>query len=629
MKSAALVAALWLVAPAASLFGHRESGPYNVTDPFRYPEGAEQWDRVSEMLKGHPLLQRDWEQMSKLPLPPRISLHRPKMADGVGLDTILINPHPYDQKKGACLVRSPYGPTTENLADVFVATNGFAAVLQDDRGTFLSGGKFDIWKTAASDGNSTMNWITQQPWSNGEVFTAGISADGINEAMEIKSGSASLKGQMWMWTTPNGHGFSYDGGAYRQDILDGYMTFMNLMTHGEGKNIIQQARSNEAYGDWWSPLTICPFDGDDSHPSAPGCVWNNVKWPVMLVTGWWDIFHHSSIGAWGALTQASDPSVRDQHVHIINPLGHCTIDLADLHPTFLLAEADGVAVALKVAQEMFRHDPSGPTRSRIGRLNMYIMGGFNGPLTGNWNYWTSLDDFPAFTSKSLYLNADSQLVSEPVEEIFTGYLGYTYDPTDPAPMLGGNNLPIPVYSKVKGCGTEDQTSREDRSDVLVFESQPLTENMPVVGNIRAKLFVTSSARDTDFVVTVSDFHGKKSSLVRFGVQRMRWRDGDLAQAASLNPDQVYEIDVDLQYTAYVFPKGHRVRVSVSSAAYPYYSANSNSGEQDLVGEVTNVVSQNAVHFSPDYTSQIILPVVAYDDIPKNRHFSSEPPEVTV
>jgi len=628
MKSAALLA-VWSVTPAASLFGHRVPGPFNVTNPDRYPDGAEQWDRVSEMLKSHPLLQNDWDRISKLPHLPRISLHRPKMADGVGLDTILINPYPYDQKKGTCLVRSPYGPTTENLADVFVATNGFAAVLQDDRGTFLSGGKFDLWKTAASDGNSTMTWITQQPWSNGEVFTAGISADGINEAMEVKSAPASLKGQMWMWTTANGHEFVFDGGAYRQDVLDGYLNFMNLETHGEGKDIIQQARSNEAYDDWWSPLALCPFDGDDGNPSAPGCLWSQVTWPVMLVTGWWDIFHHSSINAWGALTKASDPSVRDQHVHIITPLGHCSLDVSSLHPTFLLAEADGVAVALKVAQEMFRHDPSGPTRARVGRLNIFVMGAFNGPLIGKWNYWTSLDDFPPFTSKSLYLNADSQLASEPVEEVFTSYLGYTYDPTDPAPMIGGNNLPIPVFSKVKGCGTEDQTSREARDDVLVFDSQPLAENTPVVGNIRAKLFVTSSAKDTDFVVTVSDFNGKTSSLVRFGAKRMRWRDGNLAQAATMSASQVYEIDVDLQYTAYVFPKNHRIRVSVSSAAHPYYSANSNSGEQDLVGEVTTAVSQNAVHFSPAYTSQIILPVVAYEDIPKNGHFSSEAPEVTV
>lgn len=626
MKSAfALVAAVWIVAAAA----RRAPGPFNVTDPERYPEGADQWDRVSELLKGHPLLQGNWEHMSKLPHLPRISLHRPKMADGVGLDTILINPYPYDQKKGTCLVRSPYGPTSENLADVFVGTNGFAAVLQDDRGTFLSGGKFDLWKTATSDGNSTMNWITEQPWSNGEVFTAGISADGINEAMEVIAAPASLKGQMWMWTTANGHQFVYDGGAYRQDVLDGYLNFMNLMTHGEGKKVIQQARANEAYDDWWSPLSICPFDGDDSHPSAPGCVWSNVKWPVMLVTGWWDIFHHSSIDAWGALTQASDPSVRDQHVHIITPLGHCSLDVSSPHPEFLLAEGDGVVVALKVAAEMFRHDSSGPTRSKIGRLNMFIMGAFNGPLIGNWNYWTSLDNFPSFTSTSYYLNAESMLQSDPVEEVFTSYLGYTYDPTDPAPMLGGNNLPIPVYSKVPGCGTEDQASREARSDVLTFDSQPLAENMPVVGNIRAKLFVTSSAKDTDFVVTVSDVHGKKSSLVRFGARRMRWRDGDLAQAASLNADQVYEIDVDLQYTAYVFPKGHQVRVSVSSAAHPYYSANSNSGDQDLVGEVTNVVAENAVHFSPDHTSQIILPVVAYEDIPKNHDFASQSPDAAV
>jgi len=291
------------------------------------------------------------------------------------------------------------------------------------------------------------------------------------------------------------------------------------------------------------------------------------------------------------------------------------------------AEADGFGVALNVAREMFAHDSSGPTRSRIGRLNMFVMGPFNAPSSGLWNYWTSLDDFPPFTPTSLFLSADSKLVSEPVES--TGFLAYKYDPSHPTPFSGGGNLPLPgPWFKGKGCGSEDQAKRELRDDVLTFDSEILTGDMPVVGNIRAKLFVSSSADDTDFIVTVSDYDEKTSSLVRFGAKRMRWRDGDLVQAASLTM-QVYEIDVDLFHTAYVFPKGHRIRVSVSSAAYPYYSANSNSGEQDLVGDITKVVARNSVFFSPDRVSQIILPVVAYEDIPENVHFTGESVEVTV
>lgn len=144
------------------------------------------------------------------------------------------------------------------------------------------------------------------------------------------------------------------------------------------------------------------------------------------------------------------------------------------------------------------------------------------------------------------------------------------------------------------------------------------------------MFVSSSAKDTDFVVTVSDVHRGKSSLVRYGVQRMRWRNGLVSQSEALVEGQIYEVDVDLSYTAYVFPKGHRIRVSVASAAFPYYSANSNSGLLDLEGGVPLVAARNTVHFSPDHPSQVLLPVVAYEDIPKNKHFGiigAEPPVV--
>lgn len=257
---------------------------------------------------------------------------------------------------------------------------------------------------------------------------------------------------------------------------------------------------------------------------------------------------------------------------------------------------------------------------------MYIMGAYDGPVTGNWNYWTSLDDFPPFTSTAFYLG-DSTLDAEPPTRL--DYSQYTYDPSNPTPMIGGNNLPIPIFSKVKGCGTENQAKREARKDVLTFDSEPLTQDTPVVGNIRATLFVASSAKDTDFVVTVSDLNGKTSSLVRFGIQRMRWRDGEFNQSDALVAEQVYEIDVDLAYTAYVFPKGHKIRVSVASAAYPYYSANSNSGELDLVGNVKNVVAQNTVYFAPDRQSKLVLPIVDYKDIPKNSNFGSEAPQTTM
>lgn len=199
---------------------------------------------------------------------------------------------------------------------------------------------------------------------------------------------------------------------------------------------------------------------------------------------------------------------------------------------------------------------------------------------------------------------------------------YNYDPTNPAPMLGGNNLPLPVFFKTAGCGFTEQSSRERRKDVLTFDSAPLPEDMAVVGPVKAKLFVSSSANDTDFFVTLSDYTFGKSTLVRYGMLRMRWRDSESVQSPHLSPKQVYEITVKLDSTAYVFPKGHRVRVSVSSAANPYYNANSNTGQFDQIKNVTPVVAHNVIYMSSEYPSQLVLPIVAIKDLPENHAFPS-------
>merc|ERR1712217_67507 len=133
---------------------------------------------------------------------------------------------------------------------------------------------------------------------------------------------------------------------------------------------------------------------------------------------------------------------------------------------------------------------------------------------------------------------------------------------------------------------------------------------------------------TDFVVTLSDvtpgWFGSsirmKSMLVRFGAVRMRWRDSDSVEKHMV-PNEVYELDVDLMTVAYIFPKGHQIRLAVSSAATPFYNANLNTGKFALSDqEQTPIVAHNSVHFSKDRPSSVSLPVVNIKDIPPNNHF---------
>jgi len=137
-----------------------------------------------------------------------------------------------------------------------------------------------------------------------------------------------------------------------------------------------------------------------------------------------------------------------------------------------------------------------------------------------------------------------------------------------------------------------------------------------VGSIVAKLSVSSDAKDTDFVVTITDVSPDgKSMLLTHGAVRMRWRDGDETESSEMIEGNVYSIDVVTDITAYIFPKGHRVRITVASAAAPYFERNSNTG---ILGDTSYVVASNSVHGS----SSVTFPVVDISEIPENPNFLS-------
>lgn len=288
------------------------------------------------------------------------------------------------------------------------------------------------------------------------------------------------------------------------------------------------------------------------------------------------------------------------------------------------ADPQGNQVSADLAYEYFTGVFDGPTRSRIGRYNLWVMGDFDGATVGS--YWTSLDEFPKSVPMDYIFQRDGSLATFSATKDST--ITYTYDPSDPAPMLGGNNLP--GIGKVPGCGTYDQLARENRSDVVVFDSEVLADDLAVVGKFQAQLFISTDVPDTDFIVTLSDLSpgSTKSMLVSFGVRRMRFRDGHRQTTPSdpLIKDQIYQVDVDLDTKAYIFPKGHRVRVSVASAAEPYFNANRNTGTLE---DEAFLVANQVIHIAPDYPSRIVLPVIKPEDIPENTNFVKPEAETLV
>jgi putative CocE/NonD family hydrolase len=185
-------------------------------------------------------------------------------------------------------------------------------------------------------------------------------------------------------------------------------------------------------------------------------------------------------------------------------------------------------------------------------------------------------------------------VDEPVDK-------YDYDPENPVPFITDAN-----FSQIGG--PDDYRDVEKRKDVLVYTSEPVTDDTTICGPIRAEIYAASSAVDTDFMAKILDvWPNGFAQRLNDGMVRARFRDG-MDRPSPIKPGEVHLYRIDLWDTCQMFAKGHRIRVEVSSSAFPKYDRNPNTGEP--LGKTARWLkaSQTILH-DRQHPSHIELPVV--------------------
>ena len=135
---------------------------------------------------------------------------------------------------------------------IFEVSGRRVGVKQDQRGTHKSKGKFDEWVSAPNDAYDTMKWISEQPWCNGDIYSIGASADGINALTEIKRHPPWLKGEWIIWSAYRGYPIIFPGGAYRKSLADHWM---KSTVPSEATYLIADIRANEAPGVYVASLS--------------------------------------------------------------------------------------------------------------------------------------------------------------------------------------------------------------------------------------------------------------------------------------------------------------------------------------------------------------------------------------
>ena len=210
------------------------------------------------------------------------------------------------------------------------------------------------------------------------------------------------------------------------------------------------------------------------------------------------------------------------------------------------------------------------------RVKLFVMGD---------NKWRWEKDWPLERAKETkyYLHSDGKANSAAgdgklsLTEIGTKTAdAFVYDPAKPVPTTGGPLCCGPFNGML---GPQNQSTVEERKDVLVYTTGPLDHDVEVTGPVKLVLYAKSSAVDTDFTGKLVDVgpDGFAKNLTE-GILRGRYRESTLGPAKLMKPGEVYKFEIDLWATSNVFKQGHEIRLEVSSSNFPRFDRNLNTGK---------------------------------------------------
>ncbi len=336
-----------------------------------------------------------------------------------------------------------------------------------------------------------------------------------------------------------------------------------------------------AYDEYWASTDVIAAASD-------------IAGRVLNITGWWDNFLGSHLQLHDAL--AASPHAADRRL-VIGPWDHFTYvsvtptraGAREFGPTGASSEAVIGAMTLEWFDRWLQD--AAPSDSTAPGVRYFAPGDHQWHTAPAWP--------PPHSAVRWHLHDDGGLAPSPPAP---GEVTYRYDPADPTPTIGGRTL----MPSVAPAGIQDVAALADRSDVLTFDSSPLAEPLDLAGPVRAELAVSTSAEDTDFVVTLADVAPDGSAaFVADGIVRGRYRN-DRSAESWFTPGMVETLDIDLWAVAWRFDAGHRIRVMVASASFPRFNRSLNTRASLAAGTLDDaVVATNTVHLGP---SAIVLPV---------------------
>ena len=581
------------------------------------------------------------------------------MRDGVRLATDIYRPRT-SGKVPVIFSRTPYNfnswgdgeERTRTYEQAYKAVSqGYAYVVQNERGRFFSEGEWDILGTPLTDGYDAFTWLSEQPWSNGKIGTLGCSS-----TAEWQMAVAAMDHPAHAAMVPQGFGAGvgrvgdyyeqgnwYRGGAEQMLFFAWLYSTQHDEMHPRLPADISQEdlqRIQRFYDmapeyprvDWSEGLAHLPIQDIIKNVNGPVGVFekmvrrkpNDPAWyegglyhddmgfgvPSFWFVSWYDVSSSPNLALFNHVrNNIEDPEVADNQYLVIAPTLHCRYTRATENT--VVGERNVGDARLDYDEliygwfDHFLKDEENGYPDKMPRVRYYTMGS---------NEWQTAEAWPPETAEpvTFYLESEGSANSRFGDGTLAEKApakdspdAFTYDPMNPVPSYGGN---VCCTGNAVEGGAFDQQQMEARNDILVYTTEPLEEGIEVSGFIESVLYVSSDAKDTDFTIKLIDVYpdGRAYNLDET-IQRVRYREG-YDKEVFMEDGKVYELKMTPMSTSNYFEKGHRIRIEISSSNFPRFARNLNTGGNNY-DEAEGVVAHNKIHHSRKYPSRVVMPVV--------------------
>jgi putative CocE/NonD family hydrolase len=496
------------------------------------------------------------------------------------------------------LERTPY-LRFDKANGEFWASRGYIYVKQDVRGRGGSGGVLDMNSMQEQDGYDAVEWAAALPGSNGKVGMIGASDPGLLAWYAAIAAPPHLVTIAPAVATADPLRIV----PYIDMVFSPTIVPWLCLTGVKDKNSdMSNVNEVEAFSHLpviaAADLAGCPrpqywndwFDHqkDDAYWRARSIErrLERVKVPVLGIAGW----HDDARGTIRNYTIMSRlPGAPPYHV-VMDGGAHKGIDYVNGYfgPQ---ARIDRRALQLRWLDHYLKGIDNGVDMQ--APLDIFVIGD---------NTWRKEREWPLARTvwTNFYLRQNGRLEttapgSEPPDE-------YTYDPGNPTPFLvDARELELSLNEDYRTVDTE-------RKDLVTYTTAPLEKDIEITGPMTATLWAATDAKDTDWNVMLQHVYpDERAERIQDGVMRARFRDG-FDRPSLLKPGRVYRYDIDLWFTSRVIPAGHRLRITVASAAFPKYDRNLNTGG-DNERDTRYVVARQRILHDKAHPSFVRLPII--------------------